>query len=223
MLFHVEPLEVLAVTVAFAYVMGILELTRRLYGVLRSRGLSHNVVVYYNRKIIHVLAGGVVALLVPHVFSSPLVPFALAMVLAVLVYIPHRTGKLMHWFQVEDNMYEVNFCIVWGLTVLLLWLTLGNPLYAVLPPVFMSFGDATTGVVRNMLYGRRTKSWVGNVAMLATTLPVGYYYAGLTGAVAAVVASIVEHYEVPPVLDDNVLISLSTAGVLVASRVLGFI
>lgn len=219
--FTVEPSEALAVVLMFIYVMGVLELTRKLYGALRNRGLSHNVVVYYNRKIIHVLAGGVVAFLVPYVFKSPVVPFILAIVLAVLVYIPHITGKLMYWFQVEDNMYEVNFCIIWGLTVLILWITLGNPRYAVIPPLFMSIGDAVTGIVRNALYGRRTKSWVGNIAMLAVTSVIGYTYIGPVGLVASIVASIVEHYEIPPFFDDNVLISLSTTTVLIASRVLG--
>ena len=216
-------LEVLIALPLFAYVLGVLALTRYVYMALRRRGMSENVVVYYNRKVIHILAGGVVALLVPYMFTSPLVPTLFALVLAAVTYLPHRTGRLLYWFQVRDNMYEVNFCFAWGLALLVLWLFFGSPLYAVVPLAFMSFGDAVTGVVRNAVFGRRTKSWLGNLGMLAVTLPIGLHYAGYAGAAAAVVASLVEHYEIPPALDDNVLITASTLTVLVASRALGLL
>ncbi len=219
-----DPLvEVLIAVPLFLYVLGVLALTRYVYGFLRTRGLSNNVVVYYNRKLIHVLAGGLVALLVPHLFTSPLVPTVFALILAAITYLPHRTGRLLYWFQVGENMYEVNFCVAWGLALLALWVLFGNPVYAVVPLAFMSFGDAVTGIIRNTLYRRRTKSWVGNLGMLAVTLPIGVYYAGHVGIVAALIASLVEHYEIPPLLDDNVLITLSTLAVLVASGALGLL
>ncbi len=219
-----DPLaEVLIAIPLFFYVLGVLVLTKYVYEFLRARGLSDNVVVYYNRKIIHMLAGGAVALAVPHLFTSPLVPTLFALGLAVMTYVPHRTGRLLYWFQVRDNMYEVNFCIAWGLALLVLWTMFGGPLYAVIPLAFMSFGDAATGIVRNTLYRRRTKSWIGNLGMLAVTLPIGIYYAGLVGAAAALVASLVEHYEIPPALDDNVMITLSTLLVLAVSGALGLL
>jgi len=140
---------------AYAVVIG----TKYLYDRMIKRGTKHNVAVYYNRKIIHIFAGGVIALITPFIFSSPLVPFGLAMVLALTTWIPHHRKKIMPWFQVEENMFEVNFCIMWGISVFATWALLGNPLYALVPLTFMAFGDAATGFTRNVLFQRRTKSW----------------------------------------------------------------
>ncbi len=215
--------EVLIAIPLFLYVLGVLALTKYIYIALKRRGLSDGVVVYYNRKIIHVMAGGVIALMVPYLFTSPLVPTVFALILAAVTYVPHRTGKLLYWFQVRDNMYEVNFCFAWGLALIVLWVLFGNPIYAVIPLAFMSFGDAATGVIRNAVYKRRTKSWLGNLGMFMVTLPIGVYYAGYVGLIAALIASLVEHYEIPPILDDNVLITISTLAILVASKLLGFL
>jgi len=204
-----------------AYVMAVVVGTKALYDIMRKHGLPHNVAVYYNRKAIHVLAGGVVALLVPLLFSEPWIPFVLALVLALLTYIPHRVGRLMYWFQTEDNMYEVNFCIMWGFSLLILWLLTGDPRVAVFPAFLISFGDAVTGIVRNMLFGRRTKHWAGNIAMAALVVPLGFLWLGVWGALAGLIASIVERYEFPPV-DDNTLIPLASLAILLPAHFLGF-
>ncbi len=212
--------EIIYAVILMVYVYGVLLLTKKLYDIMRKRGLPHNVAVYYNRKVIHVLAGGVVALLTPILFTSPLIPFILGLALAVFTYLPHKTGKLMYWFQVEDNMYEVNFCLMWSFAILVLWLIFGNPWLAIVPISFMAFGDAATGVVRNYLFGRRTKHWAGNLAMLLVCLPIGFFYAGLTGVIAAIIASIIERFEFNPI-DDNVLITLSSMLVLLLFPKLG--
>lgn len=204
-----------------AYVMAVVVGTKALYDIMRRHGLPHNVAVYYNRKAIHVLAGGVVALLVPLLFSEPWIPFVLALVLALLTYIPHRVGRLMYWFQTEDNMYEVNFCIMWGFSLLILWLLTGDPRVAVFPALLISFGDAVTGIVRNMLFGRRTKHWAGNIAMALLVVPLGFLWLGVWGALAGLIASIVERYEFPPV-DDNTLIPLASLAILLPAHFLGF-
>ncbi len=199
------------------YVLGILYLTKRLYDIMRRRGLPHNVAVYYNRKVIHVFGGGVVALLTPCLFSSPTIPLILSLSLATLCYIPHRTGKLLYWFQVPDNMYEVNFCIMWGVSLTLLWLIFNNPWLAIVPIAFMAFGDAATGIVRNTLFRRRTKHWIGNVAMFTVCAPIGLYYAGLPGLLAAAISSFIERFEFG-VIDDNVLVTVVAMLVLLVSK-----
>lgn len=183
-----------------------LGLTRWLYKPL-SR-LGHMRAVYFNRKVIHVLAGGVVAVLVPS-FSSWVVPAATAFLIAVLLYIPHRTGRLLWWFQDPGNMYEVSFAVMWGVVVAASWGLLGDWRLGVVPALFMAVGDSATGVVRNLLFGRRTKHWVGNLAMAAVSIPIGWHYLGAAGAVAAVLASFVERFEFPPI-DDNVLVPLAS-------------
>ncbi len=214
--------ESLIATGLFAYVMMVVYGTKPLYDFMRRRGLPHNVAVYYNRKVIHIFAGGVVALLVPVFFTGALIPLIIAMVLALMTYLPHKTGKLMYWFQVEENMYEVNFCVMWGVVITLAWMFLGSPIYGVLPIAFMAFGDAVTGIVRNALFKRRTKHWVGNLAMLAVSLPMGLYFAGAVGALAGTIASFIERYEKKPI-DDNVLISSVSLAVLLIARALGFL
>jgi len=203
-------MEVTTAVALLVYATAVVFATKWLYNLMRSKGLKHNVAVYYNRKVIHVFAGGVVALLVPFLFTSPILPFIIAMILAFFTYLPHRNGKLMYWFQVKENMFEVNFCIMWGVSVFLAWFLFGNPVYALVPVLFMAFGDAITGVVRNTLFKRRTKSWWGNLAMFAVCAPIGFLLLhSWWGVAIAALASFAEHFEFKPI-DDNVLISASS-------------
>ncbi len=118
--------EALYASILFFYVLLVVLGTKYLYGIFISRGFPHNVAVYFNRKVIHILAGGVVALLVPVFFTSPTIPLILALILAFINWIPHRNGRLLYWYQVEDNMYEVNFCIAWGVVLTASWIFNGN-------------------------------------------------------------------------------------------------
>ena len=83
--------------------------TKRLYNHMVNRGLSQVVAIYLNRKIMHILTGGLIALLIPVLFSTPVIPIGMAVLLAVILYIPHKTGRILYWFQTNDNMFEVNF------------------------------------------------------------------------------------------------------------------
>lgn len=216
----VSTLEVTATLLLFLWVIFVAEiLTRKLYTWMIKRNIKHNVAVYYNRKVIHILTGGFVASLVPYIFETPMFPLTMACLLAVFLYIPHRKGKLMHWFQVEENAYEVSFCIMWGAIIALGWLVSGgNFWFGVLPVLFMSIGDAITGIVRNTLYKKRTKSWWGNLAMAAFSIPVGAAVLGLAGAVAGAVASVIEHFESNPI-DDNITVPLSSFSTLFLVKV----
>ncbi|RLI13712.1 dolichol kinase, partial [Candidatus Bathyarchaeota archaeon] len=144
MLVSVEELTVTCVLFGWI-IFAVGFLTKKLYEAMEAKGFKHNVAVYYNRKLIHMSTGGLVALVTPFVFKTPLLPLVFASLLAVLTYIPHKTGKLMYWFQTEENMYEVSFCIMWGATVTFGWLVSGgNFWFGVLPVLFMSFGDGIT-------------------------------------------------------------------------------
>jgi len=192
-------------------------LTANLYAYMKECGLENNVAVYYNRKVIHILTGGVVATLVPFIFKTPILPFTMAMLLAVFLYIPHKRGKLLYWFQTEDNSYEVSFCIMWGTILTLGWiLSEGNFWFGVLPVIFMSVGDAVTGVVRNLLYKKRTKSWWGNLAMASFSIPTGAVL-GAAGILAGAAASFIEHFEANPI-DDNITVPLSSFIILLLAK-----
>lgn len=200
------------------YVLLIVFSSKAIYDFLRRRGEPHNVAVYYVRKFIHVFAGGVVALATPLVFESSITPLILGISMAAFLAAA-RIVKPLYWFQVPENHYEVNFALAWGASITLLWILLGDPYKAVVPAVFISFGDAATGVVRNAIFKRRTKHWLGNLAMLIVTLPLGFILAGAPGVLAAIVASVIERYEFGRI-DDNVLITLSSTAVLLATSYL---
>ncbi|MEM4648668.1 MAG: hypothetical protein QXK09_01650, partial [Nitrososphaerota archaeon] len=140
-------------------------------------------------------------------------PLSMALLLGVFTYMPHKIGRLMYWFQVEDNMYEVSFCIMWGVIIALGWLISGGNFWVgVVPVLFMAIGDSATGFVRNALFKRRTKSWWGNLAMAAVSIPMGAML-GVAGMIAGAIASIVEHFEYPPI-DDNVTVPLTSFVIL---------
>ena len=211
--------EVIATVILFAWVVFVVAfLTKRLYGVMMKRKFSHNVAVYYNRKVIHILTGGLVAFLTPLIFKTPILPFSMAMLLSVLTYVPHKTGKLMYWFQTEENMYEVSFCVMWGIVLTFGWFVSGgNFWFGVLPVLFMSVGDAITGIVRNMLYKRRTKSWWGNLAMALFSISIGATL-GLAGIIAGALASVIEHFEFNPI-DDNITVPASSFIILLLTKI----
>lgn len=181
--------------------------------VLPKRG--HYSAVYFARKVIHFLSGGLTALLVPFLFSSPLVPVVLATFFALATYLPHKTGKLMYWFQDPNNMAEVYFCIVWAILIGGLWYV--DIWLGVVPVLFMAWGDGITGIVRNYLYSRRVKAAIGNFAMLALCVPIGYLTFGWLGVAAALVASFVERFEF---IDDNISVPLSAFAVIAVGTLL---
>jgi len=149
-------------------------LTLTTYKLMVKRGTPHIKAVYYNRKIIHILAGGVVSVLIPLLgYETLYTTVPMVILLAILVYLPHKKGKLLYWFQDPDNVNEVHFIIMWGLVMSLSWLIFKSWIYGVIPVAFMSFGDGVTGIVRNLLYSGRNKSWYGNLAMFTVTAPIG--------------------------------------------------
>jgi len=198
----------------FIYILIIVMIvTKQLYKYMINKGLPKNVAVYYNRKIIHITSGGLIAFLTPVIFAEPFTPFIFSIILAFITLYPHLTGNLLEWFQTKDNLYEVNFCIAWGSSVLILWIMFNNPWISILPALFVSLGDAATGIVRNTLFRKRTKHWIGNIAMATVTAPLGYIFAGISGVIAGVAASIIERFEYK-IIDDNILIVLISTLIL---------
>jgi phytol kinase len=90
----------------------------------------------------------------------------------------------------------------------------GNFWFGILPILFMSFGDAITGIVRNTLHKKRTKSWWGNIAMALLSTAIGATM-GIAGILAGATASLVEHFEFKFV-DDNISIPSSAFLILYA-------
>lgn len=188
------------------FVVGIL--TYLCYKVMIKK-VPDNVAVYYNRKIIHILAGGLIGYIVPFVFTTPFYPLVLSMVLGAFTLVPHIFNRIMYWFQTRDNAYEVHFCLSWGLILAAGWFfTGGNFWFGVIPILFMALGDAVTGLVRNTMFRRRTKSWWGNLAMAIVNVIIGLKLA-LPGVVAGLFSSVIEHFEFGPI-DDNITVPISS-------------
>ena len=209
------------------YATVILFATKITYQFFCSRGQPTNVAIYYNRKILHMLVGGAIAIACPLVFTTPVYPLMIGLIMAIATYIPYRTGKVLYWVQTEDNMNDVNFCLMAGISVYLLWVLMDDPYLAIIPVIYMAFGDGVTGVARNMVFQKRTKSPIGNIFMAIVCIPSGYYLASLAstpiplwGIISAIAASIVERYEFGKI-DDNVLITVTATAIIYAGSLIG--
>lgn len=175
--------------------------SRRIYDLAVEKGYPPDSATYFGRKAIHIFASGLIALSLPFLFKEPFLPFLSAIILAVYTYLPHRKGQLYQWFQKKENIYEVNFCLMWGLVILAGWLIDKSFWLGVIPALFMSFGDGVTGIVRNIKYKKRTKAWEGSLAMFVVCALVAGLKMGWPGIIAAFFATIFEKLEF---IDDNI-------------------
>ncbi|MGB9728775.1 MAG: dolichol kinase [Thermoprotei archaeon] len=188
-------------------------IARWTYNFAIMHGRTPHSATYFGRKVIHFLAGGLVAFLLPYFFKEPVLPLIMAIILSVGVYIPHKTGKLMYWFQDPENIYEVDFTIMWGIIVFFTWFIDPTFWLGVVPLLIMAWGDGITGIVRNFKYGRRVKGWEGSIAMLILSIIIGLKL-GIAGITAAIIATLVERYER---IDDNITVPLTSLFILIVA------
>ena len=197
------------------------------YDYLRAQGSEHMVAVYYNRKVAHMLAGGVPIIASPMVFDDPVWVLIGGILGSIALAATHLLDKRLWWMQTEQNMNDATFALMLGISVYFIWVYTDQPWLAILPSLFMAFGDGVTGIIRNKMFKKRTKSAWGNVGMAVLCLPLGYYVGTLSdpqipiwGLISGLVASIVERYEFGPI-DDNVLIVVFSTIVLLLGLDLG--
>ena len=197
------------------------------YDYLRKQGSEHMVAVYYNRKVAHMLAGGVPIIAAPLVFDSPFWVLLGGILGSIALSATHLMNRRLWWMQTEQNMNDATFALMLGISVYVIWEYSNEPWLAVLPSLFMAFGDGVTGIIRNKMFKKRTKSAWGNVGMAALCLPLGYFVGTMAtpqiplwGLLSGLVASGVERYEFGPI-DDNVLIVIFSSIVLFAGLNLG--
>jgi dolichol kinase len=209
------------------YILVVLFGTLISYKSMVSRGMEPIRAVYYNRKIVHILAGGIGSLMVPLVFTNPLYPLVAALLLTLFTYLAHGSKLRMYWFQTPENRNDVKFALMWACSVSFLWWIFDDPWLAILPSLYMAFGDGVTGIARNLLVRRRSKSPIGNLFMLIVCLPMGWIIGDQAnpsipdwGILSAVVATVIERYEFGPI-DDNVLITVSSSAILLLGVYLG--
>ncbi len=199
--------------------------TKYLYHYMIKKGITAKDSLYYNRKFVHILAGGIVTLFIPF-YSTPIIPLLAGILLTLITLFTHTKGNKLYWFQTDKNYNDVSFCFMWGVSIFALWILLGysQRWIAIIPAAYMAFGDGITGIVRNAFYNRRSKHPIGNIFMGLVCIPIGYVYAGfaalsLAGVLSAITASITERFEFGPI-DDNILITISSALVLYLSSII---
>ncbi|BFI76160.1 phosphatidate cytidylyltransferase [Sulfurisphaera ohwakuensis] len=174
-----------------------------------SKIISKYTSVYVARKAIHMLGGGVVAVVSPFVFTSPLVPIIASYTLMTYLIVRRIKDGIMGWFQEKDNYGEIFYTFSYGTLLLIMWVIDGNywstkdVFIPLLPILYMSFGDGVTGIIRNYVYKRRVKGFWGSVGMAIVCIPLGYYLFGLYGAISGIIATVVEAL---PLVDDNLSI-----------------
>lgn len=185
------------------------------------------VAVYYNRKIAHMLAGGVPVILTPIVFDDPIWPLIGGLIGFFALLSTHLLDRRLWWMQTEQNMNDATFSLMLGLSVYVIWTYSDEPWLAILPSLFMAFGDGVTGIIRNKMFRKRTKSAWGNLGMAILCLPLGWFVGNLAspsiplwGLISGAVASFIERYEFG-VIDDNVLIIIASSIVLFLGLFLG--
>ena len=197
------------------------------YHYLRKQGSEHMVAVYYNRKVAHMLAGGVPIIASPMVFDNPIWVLIGGVLGSIALAATHILDRRLWWMQTEQNMNDATFALMLGLSVFVIWEYSDEPWLAILPSLFMAFGDGVTGIIRNKMFKKRTKSAWGNVGMAALCIPLGYIVGAMAepqiplwGLIAGIVASFVERYEFGPI-DDNILIVVFSSIVLFVGLNLG--
>ncbi len=184
-----------------------------------SKWVARLTSIYVARKVIHIVGGGLVAVLAPFVFSSPFVLIVMSYLLTVYLLVLRAKRKEMGWFMERDSLGEIYYTFSYGTVLLLMWLI--EPDYwhthdvyiALVPIYFMSFGDGVTGIIRNYVYKRRVKGFWGSVGMLVVSAVIGYYYFGLIGLLAGVLATVLEALNL---VDDNLSVTFGTFAFLLA-------
>jgi phytol kinase len=205
------------ITVALLIWMGFVLFfgSRWLYNLVLKRGWEPKRGTYLGRKFVHISGAGLTAAVLPFEFHEPYFPLVFAMFLAVLTYSLHKTNHILYWFQDPANYSETYFAIMFGTVVFVTWFLDKTFLLAVVPTLFMAWGDGVTGVVRNLKYKKRTKAWEGSLAMLLVCVPVGALL-GLVGVITGVIATLVERVEW---MDDNLSIPLVSLGILIPAYI----
>ena len=110
------------------------------YHYLRNQGSEHMVAVYYNRKVAHMLAGGVPIIAAPLVFDNPVWVLLGGVLGSIALATTHVLDKRLWWMQTEQNMNDATFALMLGISVYVIWEYSDEPWLAVLPSLFMAIG-----------------------------------------------------------------------------------
>ena len=178
---------------------------------------------YVSRKAGHGVAGMGI-LLCALLFSSVWWPVVLTASFTALLggarFIKPETFRGVGGTSRQHALAEVYLPAASTVSLAVGWAWLGDRWLAVVPVLFVAWGDMVTGLVRSRIYGRETKGNIGSLAMAGVCLLVAYFYHPYwVAAVGATIATLAERFTPPSrgIWDDNwtiVLSSLLVMGVL---------
>ena len=165
---------------------------------LSNVAYDYKVPQYLSRKFGH-LIGGVGYLLSVLLFSTPWYPLLLSggftlLLLGARLFKPDAFRGVGGSSR-KHALAEIWFPLAGTLSLLIGWAWLGNPYLALVPILYMAFGDCVTGLIRSKVYGKEVKGNWGSVGMLLTCLLIGALFTPYwISAIGAVVATAVEKY-----------------------------
>lgn len=182
-----------------------------LANMLYDRGIKN----YLSRKVAHIF-GGVAYLLAILLLEAPAALVLSVVVTLYLVLLRFHNPQELRGVGGTGRPHafaELTYPIAGTISLALGWLWLGDKWLALVPVLFMAWGDSITGLVRGLVYGREVKGIWGSVAMGGVCVLIALlyhpYWIGLTGAV---IATVVE--KLSPIargwVDDNSLLTLSS-------------
>jgi len=188
---------------------------------------DYGVPQYISRKVGHGV-GGMAYLLCVFLFSSPWYPVLLSGGFVVLLggarFLRPSSFRGVGGTGRQHALAEVWFPIAGTLSLLIGWAWLGDPWLAVVPILFMAWGDMVTGLIRARVYGKEVKGNYGSLGMILVCLLVGALFAPYwISAVGAVVATLSEKFTPMSkgIWDDNWSIIVSSLLVMSLSVAYG--
>ena len=214
--------------VAHIILSAILVISVALLGLRLSNFLfDRSVPQYLSRKAAHGF-GGLAYLLGVLLFQKPLVPVLIsASFTALLGFL--RIFKPEHTRGVGGSarphaLAEVYFPLAGTLCLLIGWQALGDKYLALVPILFMAWGDMITGIVRSEIYRREVKGNFGSLAMLGVCCLVALlYHPCIVSLFGAGIAALIERFTPmrSKIFDDNWTVPLGslTTMILIAKIV----
>ena len=159
---------------------------------------DYKVPQYISRKIGHGV-GGMGLLLLVYFFQEPWWPLVLTGGFTLLLggarLIRPNTFRGVGGTGRSHALAEVWFPLASTISILVGWVWLNNPKLAIVPCLYMAWGDMVTGLIRSKVYGREVKGNWGSLGMLITCLLVGALFTPYwVAVVGAVVATLAEKY-----------------------------
>lgn len=183
---------------------------------------DYGVPQYISRKVGHGV-GGVAYLLSALMFPHPWYPLILSggftLLLGVARLLRPSTFRGVGGSSRKHALAEIWFPLAGTLALAVGWAWLGSPWLAVVPILFMAWGDMLTGLIRAKVYGKEVKGNWGSVGMLITCLLVAYlFHPYWMAAIGALVATATEKYSglSKTWVDDNYTIIVSSLLTMVA-------